>query len=227
MNILAVDTSSKFLTIALSSEDKIIAEYSIDSRTTHSEKLMPGIESLLKEANISVDDIDLFVVSKGPGSYTGLRIGVASIKAMAYANDKKIIGISSLENIANNIEYFDGYIIPMIDARNNRVFAGIYKDLKKIREDRAYDLKEFLEDIKKLKGNKLFIGDGARAYEKEIKGELEDDINFASIKSNYPRATSLCELAIKRAQKSEYDGYYDLVPEYLRPSQAERQKLKD
>lgn len=224
MKILGFDTSNKIMTVAVSDGDSVLAEYSVRSRTTHSETLMPNIERILKETDTDISEIEVFALSIGPGSFTGLRIGAATAKALAYANDRKIIGLSSLEVLANGSSCFDGLVVPMMDARNGRVFAGAYKNGETVIEDSSGDLKEFLKKLDGADEKFLFTGDGADVYSETIREVMGEKAVFAPMKDRYSRASSVCELALRRAEKGEFDDYFELSPEYLRPSQAERQK---
>lgn len=224
MIFLGIDSSNTAATVAVATENKIVSEIIVDNKLTHSIKLMPIVERVLEEAEIKASDIDVFAVSTGPGSFTGLRIGVATAKALAYAVDKKIVGVSSLEVLANNLNYFDGIVIPIMDARNKRVFSGIYSNGKAVVEDSAFELDELLELADKYSEKLIFVGNGVNEYRDIILEKLGDRAQFASIKDNFSRASSVCELAIKKAEKSEFDSVSDLTPNYLRDSQAERQK---
>ena len=226
MIYLGIDSSNTAATTAISTEEKIIAEFTLDNKMTHSEKLMCLIEKLLEETGLKISDIDVFAASLGPGSFTGLRIGVATVKAFAYAGEKKVIGVSSLEVLANNLNYFSGVVAPILDARNNRVFGGIYYNGKAIVDDATYELEDYLDTIEKnLNGREIiFVGNGVNSYKDLIVDRLGEKAQFASIKDNFSRASSVCELAIKRAQDGKFDDVINLTPEYLRDSQAERQK---
>lgn len=224
MIFLGIDSSNTAATVAVATENKIVSEITVDNKLTHSIKLMPIVERVLEEAEIKASDIDVFAVSTGPGSFTGLRIGVATAKALAYAVDKKIVGVSSLEVLANNLNYFDGMVIPIMDARNKRVFGGIYSNGKAVVEDSAFELDELLELADKYSEKLIFVGNGVNEYREIIVEKLGDRAQFASIKDNFSRASSVCELAIKKAEKGEFDSVSDLTPNYLRDSQAERQK---
>lgn len=224
MKILGFDTSGKTLSIAIANDEEIIAEISINSKITHSQTLMPNIEKILKEVNINIKEIDVYSFSKGPGSFTGLRIGAATAKALAYANEKKIMGISSLEILKNNYSEFRGIIVPLIDARNNRIFGSAYKSDKIIIEETSEDIFDFLKRLTQFKEEMIFLGDGKIAHIEKIKEILGDRAIISSSKNDYPRAASICQISLERIETNEFDNYFTITPEYLRPSQAERQK---
>ncbi len=224
MIFLGIDSSNTAATVAIAKEDKVIVEITVDNKLTHSIKLMPIVERALEEAEVKASDIDVFAVSTGPGSFTGLRIGVATAKALAYAVDKKIVGVSSLKVLANNLNYFDGIVVPILDARNKRVFGAMYSGGEALVEDAAFELEELLEIADGYSEKLIFVGNGVNEYRDLIVSRLGDRAKFASIKDNYSRASSVCEVAMDKAAKGEFDSVSDLAPSYLRDSQAERQK---
>lgn len=228
MLILGMDTSNTVATVAISTEDKVLAEYLIDNKLTHSEKLMPMIEDILDGLNMDISDIDLYAVSKGPGSFTGLRIGVATCKAFAYSLDREIVGVSSLDVLASNVACYNGIVTAIMDARNRRVFACVYKSeggkLKTVLKEDAYELEDLLESLNKLDGSTIFVGNGVNAYRDKISDILGKRAEFAPPHLNMSRASAVCDLAIKRYREGELDDVMNLNPEYLRESQAERQK---
>ncbi len=126
MRVLAIDTSTMVSTCAILEDEKLLGEYSLNQEITHSENLVPMIKEMLDNLELNISHIDLYGVAIGPGSFTGLRIGIATIKAFAHVFDKPMVGVSTLEGLAFNLPY-RGIIVPMIDARRNRVYTGIYK----------------------------------------------------------------------------------------------------
>jgi len=221
MIILGTDTSSKAATAALMKDGEVICEYTLNLNNTHSEKFLPLIEQMLSAASLSYDDIDVFAAGLGPGSFTGIRIGVATIKGLCGALDKKAVGVSSLEALAYNAEGFAEVIVPVIYARVDEVFCSAYsKDMQKVMEPCVMTVSELLE---KFKGEKaMFIGDGAVKFQKEIKAF---DENFAVASQNLciMRGASVCRAAEKLVNNGEFTDYTKLCPVYLRQSQAERE----
>jgi len=127
MKILAVDTSATVASVAITDGERLAAEMILNHKKTHSETLMPMIDTLFQSSEMKISDIDLFAVSNGPGSFTGLRIGVAAVKALAHACNKPVVGVSTLEAMAYNLPYADGLIAPIMDARRNQVYTALYK----------------------------------------------------------------------------------------------------
>lgn len=226
MNILAIDTSGIVASVAIANNEKILGEINLNYKQNHSVTIMPIIDNLLKMLEMDINDIDYFALSKGPGSFTGLRIGAATIKAMAHTLNKKIIPISTLEAMAYNIMDNNRYIVPIIDAKAERVFTGIYKNengvLEVILEEYATTVKELLEYILSNDIEPIFLGDGAISYKNIIKEHFKEE-NFAPMSLNVQKASSLASLAFLYEKEQKYVDYNNLEIEYLRKPQAERE----
>ncbi|MDR7869417.1 MAG: tRNA (adenosine(37)-N6)-threonylcarbamoyltransferase complex dimerization subunit type 1 TsaB [Tissierellaceae bacterium] len=225
MRILGLDTSTMMTTCAVIDDEKVLGEYSLNQDMTHSEKLVPMIKVILDNLNLKIKDIDLYGVALGPGSFTGLRIGAATMKSFAHLFDKPIVGISTLEALAYNLPYNE-IVVPMIDARRNRVYTGIYTwEDGILKELMAPDVIEIDELILKLKDFDEVVvnGNGTFLYKDKIQNSLGSKVKFATIGQNMCRATSICELAKIKYEKGEVDNYFTLAPEYLRESQAQRE----
>lgn len=226
MNILAVESSGKVASVAIWHENKIVYEVSLGDQLTHSQTLLPMVEQALEATQIDIDAIDCFAIDIGPGSFTGLRIGICSTNAMAFANNKKVIGFSSLEILAMNAAYFSGLICPLIDARNDQVYAAVYQwkgnHLKEIISPFAGAISEWLE---KLPNDIpcLFLGDGAIAQREVITSVT---IN-AEIALAYMDDHSASSLAMLAAMAPESAFKREIQPFYLRASQAERMRASE
>lgn len=216
MKVLAIDTSTMISTVTISEDDKIIGDFNVNQEKTHSESLVPMIETLLKLLGLELSDIDLFAIAQGPGSFTGLRISMAVIKTLAQVKKKKIIPISTLEALANKSSS-EKYKAALLDARGNRVYGVLYSpDLKKqiIKED-LYTIEDFSNKVNNLGLEVELIGDVSKKYKDMFeKGSLLP-INFNSC-----IGPSLIKLALERKDE-DYD-LFSLAPNYLRKSQAER-----
>lgn len=227
MKILAIDTSGITLSIAISEKNKILTEINVNYKQNHSANLMPHIDYLLNTINLDISEIDYFAFSSGPGSFTGLRVGAATIKAFSTVFNKKIIPISSLKSLAYNVFMTDKYIIPIIDAKSSRVFTGIYKwencQLINIYEDANIEIFEFLNYIKQNFIDAIFLGDGANLYKEEIKKFIKNPI-FVPTSINFNKASNLCALAENLIKENEFNNNFTI--NYLRKSQAERQMLE-
>lgn len=221
MIILSVDTSTQNACAAVMNDHGIVAEYTISNKKTHSQNIMPMIDDMLKKANISMDMIDLFAVTVGPGSFTGLRIGMATVKTFAQVMKKPIIGVSTLEVLARNCIMSDKLACPMIDARREDVYNALFKSGEYVVSDRAININELLEEIKEQEV--VFVGDGADVHKDLIKKIMGDRASFASGAANSTRAANVCEIALKKFDSGIVDDAYTLNPFYLRVSQAERE----
>lgn len=221
MNILAIDTSSQNATVALINDERLIGEYTINNKKTHSQIIMPLIADLICKSGVDVGDIDVFATGIGPGSFTGLRIGVATCKALTQANNKKIIGVSSLEILAKSIKFTDKTVCPIIDARRGDVYNAIYKNGICVKNDRTISIENLICELENEET--VFVGDGVNAYKDLIKEKMGNNAFFASESILMSKAGILGEIALERAQKSEFDDISALNPIYLRTSQAERE----
>ena len=226
MKVLAIDTSSVVATCAVLDEEKLLGEYTLNQDMTHSERLIPMIKTLMDSLKLKPEDIDLFAGSVGPGSFTGLRIGLATIKGLAHVVDKSVIGISTLEALAFNVP-FDGIVIPIMDARRDRVYTGIYRwengKLLNIMEPTILNIDELLDIVDSKYEKVLFNGDGTLVFKDRIDEKLKDKALYAPISLNMAKASSIGELALLKWEEGCQENYFNLSPDYLRESQAQRQ----
>ncbi len=229
MIILAIDSSGMTASCAVATEDRVLAEFNVNNKKTHSQTLLPMIDTLKNILELNINDIDVIAVSKGPGSFTGLRIGSATAKGIALAIDKPIIEISSLEAMAYQIFAADAVICPMMDARREQVYTGIfaYEDgvFKRLSEDRPLAVTDIIDEINKIGRKTIFLGDGIPVYKNIIKEGVRVPYLFAPVFENRQRAAALAGLAFEYAQKGLYTDPDMHRPEYLRLSQAERERL--
>lgn len=226
MKVLAIDTSSVVATCAVLDEEKLLGEYTLNQDMTHSERLIPMIKTLMDSLKLKPEDIDLFAGSVGPGSFTGLRIGLATIKGLAHVVDKSVIGISTLEALAFNVP-FDGIVIPIMDARRDRVYTGIYRwengKLINIMKPTILNIDELLDIVDSKYEKVLFNGDGTLVFKDRIDEKLKDKALYAPISLNMAKASSIGELALLKWEEGSQENYFNLSPDYLRESQAQRQ----
>lgn len=229
MKVLAVDTSSVVATCAVLDDEKVLGEYSLDQNMMHSEKLIPMIKELMESLNLKMQDIDLFGAAVGPGSFTGLRIGLATMKSFAHVVDKPIVGVSTLEGLAYNLP-FSNMVIPIMDARRKRVYTGLYKwdsgNLYNIKAPTVMNLDELIDIVNKNYEKVIFNGDGTLVYREELIDGLKTKALFPPKGFNFCRATSIGELALIKYKRCEVDDYFNLAPEYIRESQAQREYNK-
>lgn len=222
MKVLAIDTSTMVSSICVLEDDKILGEYSLNQEQTHSELLLPMTNSLLTGLGIELKDIDLFAVGKGPGSFTGLRIGMSAIKTIAQVFDKNIVGVSTLEALAHGV-FTDKLIMPLVDARGKRFFTGIYRwingELVNEHEDSLYKFKDILEFLKTSKENFVLVGEAISLVKDELSSL--DNVTFAHIGLNNCFSRNVAIIGKREAERGNYDSYFDLSPNYIRKSQAE------
>ncbi len=226
MKILAVDTSANVASAALAEDGRLICESILNHKKTHSEKIMPMIDEILRDSEIDISDIDLFAAANGPGSFTGLRIGVSTVKALAHATGKPTVGVSTLEGLAYNLFGADGIVSPIMDARRAQVYNAVYRwengALVEIKAPRAIALDECLaefDDEKKV----YFPGDAAAVYKQQIYEKMGDRAVFVPFTACLQRASSIAAIAQIKAERGELETYHTLMPFYLRKSQAERE----
>lgn len=225
MIVLSIDSSSKVATVALLNDDTLLGEYVINDKREHSVLLMPMIENLLKDCELTINDIDGFVVSKGPGSFTGLRIGMATVKGLSMGSNKPYLSISSLDALAYSLVNFDGIICPIMDALRDSVFTCMYKssngELSKIIDYSALSLDELVEVLQQKDEPVIFTGDGVYKY-KEYLLEKLPNAKFAPNHLSVVRASALGELGMELLRKGQYDDM-NSSPLYLKKPQAERE----
>ena len=222
MKILGVDTSTPIGSIALIDGDNLVAEHTLDIVQAHSSRLMPAIDSVLKWGNITVDDLDGCAVGIGPGSFTGIRIGIATVKSICYAVDKPIIGVSTLEAIAYNLRWSNSIICPLLDARRSEIYGAIFEGNTKwqrLSEDLCLPIGDFLERIKADTTSDCtfnFVGDGLETYRDVVRENLGERVLFADSIFNVPRGATVAYLGTQRLQQGDCDNYWSLVPNYVR-----------
>ena len=220
MKILAIDTSSSICSVAILEDDKLIDKNELNDGKTHSENLMPLLDELLKRNSIDIKNVNLIACCVGPGSFTGIRIGVASIKPIAEVLNIKVASIMSLEALARNVEGKET-IVSLIDARNNQVYCGIFdKEYNKKEEYLADDINEVIAVLKKYE-NITFVGNGAVLH-KELLIQNLKNVEFSE--NNNQSAENVGKMGYKKYIENDLKTADTVVPVYLRKSQAERLK---
>lgn len=233
MRSLAVDTSTATAGIAVVDEKGLLAEFLIKDMKTHSQKLVPMLKELLGSLKLTPGDIDVYAAVTGPGSFTGLRIGVTTIKSLAYALDKPVAGITSLDALANAaVAAEDTVVCPIMDARNNQVYTAIYRPQNGMMTNQSGYMGLHVSELVKLFEEKyenvriLFTGDGVLLHRDFLKIELNDRCLFMPDFTLQQMAASAAKLALLRHTTGESMDQTELKPFYLRPSQAEREYAK-
>ena len=227
MKILSLETASEICSVALLEDNKVIKELHLGNGNTHSQNLMPLIEQILNDTNLSLKDIDLYSCDKGPGSFTGIRIGISTIKAFRDVTLKPIIGISSLEALTYNVKNDTDFICSMIDAKNDNVYYGIFKnndEKTKIGEfnfSNITNLLQYLKTEKFLNKKIFFVGNGSIVYKNMIEFELNNNAQFFQDSScNKLNAINVGIASFNTFNKNKSD-FSNITPLYLKKSSAE------
>lgn len=230
MKILALDSTAKTATVSICEDERLISIYSVTAGLNHSETLLPMVENALTTAQTSIDDIDMFAISDGPGSFTGVRIGMSLLKGLAFGKEKLCVGVSTLEALAYNLKDYKGIICPVMDARRDQVYNALFlsdgDSLVRLTEDRAIPLKELEAELKEKYSDKniYLCGDGYDLASKNI------DVAFANtpVLLREQNAYSVSLVALAKYKNNPEDDYSDrnIKPVYLRVPQAERERLE-
>ena len=225
MKILALDSSAVVGTVALCEDQKLIAHYTLNTGNTHSQTLLPMVESVLKLAEWEIGDIDLFAVSHGPGSFTGVRIGISTVKGLAFGKNIPCAGVSTLEALAYNLRGVNGLICPVMNARRSQVYNALFscKDgvLTRLCPDRAISIAELDEELAGMEGPIYLCGDG---YDITVDGFAKTTVVPVPPEQRYQSAYSVALCGFDAYNSGNYTDDVTLAPVYLRPSQAERER---
>lgn len=224
---LGIDTANTPLSVAIVKDGQLLLEENTSMAVNHSLRAMPAIEEVFNKVDLVPSDIDAIAVSEGPGSYTGVRIGVTIAKTLAWTLDKPLTGVSSLKAIAMNGLYFNGLICPLVDARRDNVYAGVYEsdneELTSVIEDGHYGIDELFTLLDDYEGAILFIGKDVSLHQEEILREFGKLAVIAPVHFNLPRASSLIYAA---QQLEDHVDVHSFTPEYRRIAEAEANWLK-
>ena len=230
MKIFAFDGTAKAATVALTDGYKALGYYTIDNGLTQSELLMPMAENLLKSLKLNFSDIELFATSVGPGSFTGVRIGVSLVKGLAFGRNIPCVGVSTLEDLAENLRPLKGVFVPCMDARRGQVYSATFRcdgnEMTRITEDRAIALTDLATELKQYDGECIYLsGDGYAIAKKalEANGIYVTETPELLILEN---AVSVARVAMKKYENGETTNDSQLAPIYLRMPQAERERLE-
>jgi tRNA threonylcarbamoyladenosine biosynthesis protein TsaB len=224
MRILGVDTSTSCGSLGLIEDDEVVGEYTLHREETHSARLIPAIQALLKEARIDIHEIDGMAVSLGPGSFTGLRVGLSAVKGLALAAEKPVVGVPTLDALASNLPFTPYLICPILDARKDEVYTALYKDREGGQVERLtpYQVLAPAGLVEQLPLREtIFLGYGVEVYRELIEARLGEKALFAPRHLRFLRGTTVAELGLGRIMHGERDDIASLAPIYVRPSDAE------
>lgn len=228
MKILAIDTSNQVLSVAILEDQHLIIEVTKNTKETHGERLMPTIEWVFENSPFDIQEVDRIVIAQGPGSYTGLRIGVTTAKTLAWTLDKELVGLSSLQVIAGQADQTKSIIIPLFDARRQNIYAGLYRyqegQVEAVEADRHSSAQEFAYYLKKTYSEESFvlIGDDAASFLDIFVSELGDQVSLSRQENQLASAYLLGQMAYGK----EAEPIHTLVPRYLKMTEAEENWLK-
>ncbi|MEF9933851.1 tRNA (adenosine(37)-N6)-threonylcarbamoyltransferase complex dimerization subunit type 1 TsaB [Clostridium sp.] len=230
MRVIAIETSTSVASVAIVNDNKVEVELFLNYKLQHSTVLFPMVQNALSMLSIDMKSIDSVVVSGGPGSFTGLRIGASTAKGLVQGTDKGFLGISCLDTLAYQNIGFSGVVCPILDALRDNVYTGLYKgdesEVNMILDYDALHIDELLEKFNSVDEDILFCGDGVHLHRDKISDLLGDKAKFALSMNNDPRASSLGLLGIRRLESGHSDDIFTYGPLYLRASQAEREYEK-
>jgi len=222
MKVLGIDTSTMSGSIGLIQDEEVISEYLLNVSVTHSERLLDAIGFVLRNARCAVEDLDGLAVSLGPGSFTGVRIGVSTVKGLAYASRKPLVGVSTLDVLAFQVSPTPYLICPVIDARKGEVYTAFYRYLESTPK-RQSEYQVIRPDvlIGMVKEQTIFVGNGVKTFREVLQKSLESLATFPPVPFHLPHGASVARLGLKFLQKGDLLDLATFSPLYVRPSEAE------
>lgn len=228
MKILAFESSAKAAGVALCEDEFLIAQSYQNNGLTHSTTLLPMAEDLLRNCGVSLKDVDCLAVSAGPGSFTGLRIGISTVKGLCWGAEKPCAGVSTLEAMAWNLAHLDGVICCAMDARRHQVYNALFRaregTLERLTPDRAISLEELAQERKSFDGPQIVVGDGSELCYNDASARGQQ-LKLAPPHLRYQSAWGVARAALEQARQGKLVSGADLTANYLRLSQAERERL--
>lgn len=234
MKILALDSSGLVASAALVENDNLIAEYTIQYKKTHSQTLLPMLEEIRDMVELDLNTVDAIAVAAGPGSFTGLRIGSATAKGLAFALDKPIVPVPTVEGLAYQMYGTDALVCPIMDARRNQVYTGIYEfiyyedkyDMRVVKEQCAAAFDEIAEALNNLGRKVIFLGDGVPVFRERMAEVMQVPYTLAPAHRNRQSAACIAALGSLYYAQGKVESGADHAPVYLRLSQAERERAE-
>lgn len=224
--ILGIESSGRMASVAIISEEEVLAEISMNTKLTHSETLLPMIDEVVKKSGCALEELDTIAIAEGPGSFTGLRIGASTAKGLGLALDIPLIAVSTLEGLAYNVWSADANVVPLMDARRSQVYTAEYAfqggKLQTVVEPKAEDIQVVIDRINAGAKPVIFVGDGASLFREKLEAEVYVQKNFAPAAMNRQRAAAIASRGLELFLEGKTVYSDDFVPVYLRKSQAER-----
>ena len=230
MKNLGIDSSGLVASVAVVEDDNLLAEYTVNYKKTHSQTLLPMLDEIVKMTELDLATIDVIAVAAGPGSFTGLRIGSATAKGLGLALQKPLVAVPTVEALAYNLWGTDKIVCPLMDARRNQVYTGIYEfagqELQVIEGQMAVPVTEIVEKLNALKREVIFLGDGVPVYKEVLAQKMKIPYLLAPAHLNKQRAASVATLGAVYAANGKTESAIKHQPDYLRLSQAERERAE-
>lgn len=229
MRILALDSSGLVATVAIVEDNQTVAEYTVNYKKTHSQTLLPMLDEIVKMTEFDLSTVDAIAVAGGPGSFTGLRIGSATAKGLGLALNKPLIHVPTVDGMAYNLFGCKGLICPMMDARRNQVYTGIYhfeEAFEIVEPQMAISVEELIAKLNQYGEKVTFLGDGVPVYGELLKEGLTVDYAFAPAHLNRQRASAVGALGQQYYKQGKIETAMEHQPDYLRLSQAERERAE-
>ena len=234
MKILALDSSGLVASVAVTEDEVLIAEYTIQYKKTHSQTLLPMLEEVRRMVELDMSQVDAIAVAAGPGSFTGLRIGSATAKGLAFALEKPIVPVPTLDGLAFQMYGADALVCPVMDARRSQVYTGLYEfvfrenkyDMDVVKEQCAVSFDEIAEEVNRIGRHVIFVGDGIPVFRERMKEVLKVPYTLAPAHRNRQSAACIAALGRIYYEQGRAVRGEEHVPEYLRLSQAERERIQ-
>ena len=228
MKILGFDSSGMVASVAIVEDDILVAEYSVNYKKTHSQTLLPMFDEVVRMTELDLESIDAIAVAAGPGSFTGLRIGMSTVKGLGLALDKPVIAVPTCHALAFNLWGSDKLICPILDARRSQVYTALYEfengEMITLKEQEAMDIGDLTDIINTMERDVIFVGDGIPVFKERIKENVIKNVSFAPAHLNRQRAGSVAALGLIYMKEGKAESADDVKPVYLRKSQAERER---
>ncbi len=223
MKVLGIDTSTASGSVGLIEDEETISEYLLNIPVTHSERLLGAIDFVLREARCRMEQVEGWVIALGPGSFTGLRIGVSTVKGLAFATGKPVAGVSTLDVLASQIAPTSYLICPILDARKKEVYTGFYRYREDVSPTRQSEYQAISPEnlVSQIKEQTIFVGDGVRTYGDFIRNRLGSLAIFPSSPFHVPHGSMVAKLGMNLLKKGEHLNLPAFSPLYIRPSEAE------
>ena len=231
MKILGLDSSGLVASVAIVEDDNMLAEYTVNYKKTHSQTLLPMLDEIASMIELDLKTIDAIAIAGGPGSFTGLRIGSATAKGLGLALDKPLIHIPTVDGIAYNLCGSSALVCPLMDARRNQTYTGLYEfsgeEMEILVEQCAVGIEKIIDIVNNFERDIVFLGDGVPVFRAQLEEKIQVPFSFAPPSCNRQRAAAVGSLAFSYAKAGKMEPAANHMPDYLRLSQAERERKEE